>query len=109
MGDLAKFRTCPSRPFSNVGIDYAGPISIKEEKHHNSRSIKCDILIFACMTINAVHIEVVSELSTSAFIVALHLFVSRRGIPTHIYSDYGAKFIGANALLWLPTIRSSRL
>ncbi|XP_018366326.1 PREDICTED: uncharacterized protein LOC108763318 [Trachymyrmex cornetzi] len=48
------------------------------------------------MTIKAVHLEVVSDLSTDGFIAALRRFVARRGLPEHIYSDNGTNFVGAN-------------
>lgn len=99
MGDLPKSRICPSRPFSSVGIDYAGPLLIKEGKRRNARSIKCYLAIFICMAVKAVHIEVVSDLSTATFIAALHRFVSRRGIPSNIYSDCGTNFQGADVVL----------
>lgn len=34
------------------------------------------------------------DLSTQAFIAALSRFISRRGIPNHMYSDRGTNFIG---------------
>ena len=43
-----------------------------------------------------VHLEVISDLSTDAFIAALCWFVSRRGKPTHIWSDHGSNFVGAD-------------
>ncbi|XP_015189418.1 PREDICTED: uncharacterized protein LOC107073335 [Polistes dominula] len=48
------------------------------------------------MTIKAVHIELVSDLTTDAFLAAFRRFVSRRAVPTHIYSDNGTNFVGAN-------------
>ena len=48
------------------------------------------------MAIKAVHLEVVSDLTTDGFLAALRRFVARRGIPAHIYSDNGTNFIGAN-------------
>jgi len=51
------------------------------------------------MSIKAVHIEVVSDLSTPAFIAALYRFVSRRGVPVNIYSDCGTNFKGADTVL----------
>ncbi|XP_060855180.1 uncharacterized protein LOC132932844 [Metopolophium dirhodum] len=95
MGDLPSSRVCPSRPFSNVGVDYAGPLLIKEGKRRNARSTKCYVAIFICMAVKAVHIEVVSDLTTSAFLAALKRFIARRGIPLEIYSDCGTNFQGA--------------
>ncbi|XP_067214206.1 uncharacterized protein [Linepithema humile] len=48
------------------------------------------------MAVKAVHLEVVSELTSDGFLAALRRFISRRGIPTHVYSDNGTNFIGAN-------------
>ncbi|CAI6364646.1 unnamed protein product [Macrosiphum euphorbiae] len=95
MGDLPSPRVCPSRPFSNVGVDYAGPLLVKESKRRNARSTKCYVAIFICMAVKAVHIEVVSDLTTTAFLASLQRFVARRGIPSEIYSDCGTNFQGA--------------
>ncbi|KAJ8867071.1 hypothetical protein PR048_032933 [Dryococelus australis] len=48
------------------------------------------------MATNAVHLEVVSELTSQAFIAALKRFVSRRGRVSQIYSDNGSNFVRAN-------------
>lgn len=93
MGDLLPTRVCPSRPFSNVGVDYAGPLLIKESKRRNARSSKYYRPIFICMAVKAVHIEEVSDLTTAAFFVSLQRFIARRGIPSKIYSDYDTNLI----------------
>lgn len=48
------------------------------------------------MTIKAVHLEVVSDLTTEGFLAAMRRFMARRGAPTHIHSDNGTNFVGAN-------------
>ncbi|XP_018394987.1 PREDICTED: uncharacterized protein LOC108773620 [Cyphomyrmex costatus] len=48
------------------------------------------------MTTKAAHLEVVSELTTNAFLGALKRLISRRGKPTDIFSDNGTNFVGAN-------------
>lgn len=96
MADLPPSRVLPSRPFSRVGVDYAGPFLLKEGRRKQAKSVKGYVALFICMIVKAVHIEVVSDLSTEAFLAALHRFVSRRGLPTDIYSDCGTNFRGAN-------------
>ncbi|XP_008178496.1 uncharacterized protein LOC103307865 [Acyrthosiphon pisum] len=99
MGDLLSPRVCPSKPFSNFGVDYAGPLLVKESKRRNARSTKCYVAIFICMAVKAVHIEVVSDLTTPAFLASLQRFVARRGIPSEIYLDCGTNFQGAESEL----------
>ena len=51
--------------------------------------------VFVCFTAKAVHLKLVSELTTAAFIATLRRFIGRRGIPRTIWSDHGSYFIGA--------------
>ncbi|CAI6344950.1 unnamed protein product [Macrosiphum euphorbiae] len=99
MSDLPSSRVTPSRPFLHVGIDFAGPFMIAEGRRKNARSIKCYLSVFICMAVKAVHIEVVTDLSTEAFLAALQRFVARRGKPSDIYSDCGTNFKGADQQL----------
>ncbi|XP_015189653.1 PREDICTED: uncharacterized protein LOC107073478 [Polistes dominula] len=96
MGDLPSSRVQEATAFSHVGVDFFGPIYAKEKKHRNKGRVKIYGCIFICMTIKAVHIELVSDLTTDAFLAAFRRFVSRRAVPTHIYSDNGTNFVGAN-------------
>lgn len=101
MGNLPPLRTTPARPFLNVGIDYGGFFNIKIHKIRTLRLTKMYICVFVCMATKAVHIEVVTDLTTSAFISALTRFVSRRGICASISSDCATNFVGANNYLKL--------
>ncbi|XP_039310248.1 uncharacterized protein LOC105205076 [Solenopsis invicta] len=96
MGDLPKSRVSEAIPFANSGVDFCGPFYIKEKKYRNRNRIKVYVCVFICMAIKAVLLEVVSDLTTEGFLAALRRFISRRGIPTHIFSDNGTNFIGAN-------------
>lgn len=51
------------------------------------------------MSTKAIHLEVVSDLTSTAFIAALKRFVARRGLCTDIYSDCGTNFVGGNNIL----------
>jgi len=66
-----------------------------ENRLRKSREYKVYIAVFVCFVVKAVHLEVVSDLSTKAFLAALDRFVARRGVPTDIYSDCGTNFVGA--------------
>lgn len=95
MGDLPASRLVPGQIFDVVGVDYAGPLNIRNHKGRGSRTSKCYICLFVCFTTKAIHIELVSSLTTGAFVLTLRRFVARRGLPSHVYSDNGTCFIGA--------------
>nr|XP_012216490.1 PREDICTED: uncharacterized protein LOC105668617 [Linepithema humile] len=99
MGSLPAGRVTVSRPFSHCGVDYAGPLILRENKRRNARNHKAYIAVFVCFATKGVHIEPVSDLSSEAFIGALKRFVSRRGKPSCMYSDNGTNFVGAHRQL----------
>lgn len=86
----------PSRPFKNTGVDYCGPIYVRDAKRRNARKSKAWIAIFICLVTKAVHIELVSNLTSEGFLSALRRFISRRGKPSDIFSDNGTNFVGTN-------------
>ncbi|XP_050310594.1 uncharacterized protein LOC126746394 [Anthonomus grandis grandis] len=96
MGELPSNRVTPSRIFSSVFVDYAGPFEIKASKTKTNKIIKAYICIFVCSAVKAVHIEVISDLTSNGFLSVLKRFVSRRGICDNIYSDNATNFVGAN-------------
>uniref|UniRef100_A0A8D8TAY9 Integrase catalytic domain-containing protein n=1 Tax=Cacopsylla melanoneura TaxID=428564 RepID=A0A8D8TAY9_9HEMI len=99
MADLPVSRYTQGRPFLNVGVDYAGPFTYKTGPRRNSPLSKCYFAIFVCMSTKCIHLELVSDLSTAAFLACLDRFVGRRGLPTCIFSDNGTNFRGAASYL----------
>lgn len=78
--------------FEVCGVDLCGPLYLKKDR-------KCWIVLFTCAIYRAVHLELVSSLSTESFILAVRRFIARRGRPTTIHSDNAKNFIGTyNAL-----------
>lgn len=95
MSDLPSHRTRVSRPFTHTGVDFGGPFLIKQSKRRNAPTVPCYLSLFVCSATKAVHLELVSELSTVAFLAAFDRFISRRGLCKHVYSDCGSNFKGA--------------
>lgn len=89
MGDLPSGRLAAfTRPFSHAGIDYFGPISVSVGRRCEKR---WGVLI-TCLTIRAIHIEIVHSLSANSCILAVRNFMARRGVPIQFYSDRGTNF-----------------
>ncbi|XP_058464558.1 uncharacterized protein LOC131438498 [Malaya genurostris] len=95
VADIPSSRVSPTRPFSVCGVDYCGPVYIKSPIR-NRGPTKAYVSIFVCFSTRAVHIELVSDLSTPAFLAALRRFVARRGRMSVIHSDNGTAFKGAS-------------
>lgn len=95
MGDLPQNRVTQTRRFLNTGIDYCGQFCIKEKKLRNRAKVKVYACIFICFSTKAVHIELVSDLTTAAFIGSLRRFFARRGLAENLYSDNATNFVGA--------------
>ncbi|GFW89957.1 uncharacterized protein TNCV_3741431 [Trichonephila clavipes] len=111
MGDLPRDRIVPSRPFEKVGWDYAGPIITKPNLKRSRVTLKSYIAIFICFSTKATHLEVVSDLTTEAFLACLRRFIARRSKPSVIWSDNATNFKGARNILneWNEICKSNRI
>ncbi|XP_066157588.1 uncharacterized protein [Euwallacea fornicatus] len=96
MGDLPPSRLTGGSVFAFVGVDYMGPLNIRDKRGRGSRLSKCYVSVFICFATKALHLELVSDLSSESFLLAFRRFVARRGRPSHVYSDNGTNFVGAN-------------
>ncbi|XP_037303533.1 uncharacterized protein LOC119193845 [Manduca sexta] len=95
MGDLPAKRLEEGFPFKFCGVDYAGPVMILTRNGRGAKLIKGYICLFVCFCTRAIHLELVTSLSTDDYILALKRFISRRGKPAEIFSDNGKNFVGA--------------
>lgn len=92
MADLPQERLMPDLPpFTNVGMDYFGPIETKRARS----LVKRYGVIFTCMSSRAVHLEMAYSLDTDSCISAIRRFICRRGQVSHIRSDNGTNLVGA--------------
>ena len=75
MADLPENRVNPGEPpFSCDGVDYFGPFFVREKRSLSKRYG----VIFTCLAIRAIHLEVAPTLDTNSFILALRRFTSRQ-------------------------------
>ena len=86
---LPGFRVKEVPPFSSVGVDFAGPLYVKEK---SGQMGKAYIALFSCCVTRAVHLELVEDLSTGTFKRCLRRFIAKRGMPVLIVSDNAKTF-----------------
>ena len=96
MADLPEDRCTPCAPFSYVGVDTFGPWPVVYRRTRGgSSNQKRWAILFTCFVTRAIHIEVIEELTSGAFINALRRFCAVRGQVTQFRSDRGTNFVGA--------------
>ena len=81
--DLPDFRVNSTYCFQYTGLDYAGPLFVKDI----SNTSKVYILLLTCATSRAIHLELTPNMNVSAFLRAFRRFCSRRGTPEMIIND----------------------
>ena len=99
MGQLPAERVTAGAVFDKVGVDYAGPVYTKIGSTRKPTIVKSYVAVFVSLSVKAVHLEAVSDLTTEAFLACLRRFAARRGKPAVIWSDHGTNFVGAARLL----------
>ena len=93
MADLPADRITPGQPpFTFVGVDFFGPFMVKKGRSLAKRYG----VLYTCLVVRAIHIEVAHSLDTDSFINSLRRFISRRGVPEEIRSDNGTNLKGGN-------------
>ncbi|XP_037930897.1 uncharacterized protein LOC119665732 [Teleopsis dalmanni] len=95
MGNLPATRVQPRRPFLTTEVDFCGPFWI-HYRIRGKRPQKAYIAVYCCFTTKAVHLEVVSDLTTDAFIGSLKRFIARRGHCRNLFCGNATNFVGAN-------------
>ena len=92
-------RITPNAVFDHIGLNYAGPLYLKEGCTRKPIILKAHVCVFILMSVKTAHLKLVSDLTTDSFLACLRRFVARRGKPSSIWSDHGTNFVGANHLL----------
>jgi hypothetical protein len=62
-------------------------------KGRGAKSYKGYVAVFICLVTKAAYLEVVSDLTTDAFVAAYKRFTARRGNCVQLYSDNGRNFV----------------
>lgn len=93
MAELPPARLRLMKPaFYSTGIDCFGPFLVKRGRSNEKRWG----IIFKCMTTRCVHLDLLSNMDTDSFLMALRRMVARRGTPFEILADQGTNFRGGD-------------
>ena len=95
LGQLPPSRVEPTHVLLHTGMDYAGPFLIRQGHTRRPVHIEAHLAVFICFVTKAIHLELVSDQTTEAFLAALDRCIDRRGLPLHLYSDNGPNYTGA--------------
>ena len=93
-------------PFTFIGVDYLGPIFVKDD-------LKCNknwICLFTSLNARAIHLEVIDDMSTENFLLCLRRYFARRGTPSLIISDNAPNFRLGNSVInriWKHIVRDN--
>ena len=88
---LPKSRTRLTPPFTITGVDFTGALYVRTE----GQEAKVYICLFTCANSQAIHLEVVNDLSLESFLLAFRRFVSRRSLPVTMISDNTSTYLSA--------------
>ena len=70
---LAKIKVNKSPAFTNTGLDYFGPLYVK----NGTVCSKAWVRIFICIAVRAIHLELVEDMTAAQFLPCLRRFVAR--------------------------------
>ena len=95
--------TVPCPPFTNVGIDLAGPFQVKREKAgmvtRNTGLIKVEAVIYVCLNTKGAKVLLDRGYSTEDFLLNFDEFVANQGQPQTVHCDRESNLLaGAKAV-----------
>ncbi|XP_074657298.1 uncharacterized protein LOC141910505 [Tubulanus polymorphus] len=90
---LQSSRLKEAPPFTVCGLDFTGALHLRSKSGEESLAYIC---LFTCANTRAIHLEVVTDMTTSTFLHALRRMAARRSLPQKIISDNQSTFIASN-------------
>ena len=84
-----------TQPFRHTGVDFTGHLYVKL----GDNVTKFYVLVFTCLNIRAVHLELIPSMTVRDFLFAFIRFCNLYTIPLSVYSDNAQSFLGAMGIL----------
>ena len=91
--DLPGYRVASDFAFTNIGVDYAGPLFVKNIYSETDEMHKAYICLFTCASTRNVHLELTPSMNTESLIRCLKRFTARRGVSKMVISDNFKTFL----------------
>lgn len=76
MGQLPIEKMTPGMVIERVSVNYARPVLLKLGRIHKPVLVKAYIGVFVSIIVKAVHLELISDLTSAAFIACLRHFTA---------------------------------
>ena len=92
--DLPDFRLSNDFAFTRIGVDYAGPLYVKDIYAESKDMYKAYIALYTCASSRATHLDLVPDNTISSFVKSFKRFIGRRRMPSVVVSDNGKTFKG---------------
>lgn len=92
MAPLPVERVMIAAPFSNIELDFTGPLHLKVKGNSKSTTRKAYVCIFICEDTRAVHLELLNSMTMENFLQAFRRMANRRGMAQVIHSDNQTTF-----------------
>jgi hypothetical protein len=94
--NITKSRVNFVHPFSETGVDHFGPVYLKDTE---GKPYKMYVIIFSCMQIRCIHLELVPTMSTADFLLAFKRFCNMYSSPNCVYSDNARSLVQGGEIL----------
>ena len=88
---LVKCRVQETQPFEVTGVDFTGTLYVRDI----GKEGKVYVCLFTCAVTRAVHLEIVTDLTTKNFLQALRRFSSNKSLPRVMLSDNASTYLAA--------------
>lgn len=82
-------------PYQFTGMDFTGHVFVKL----GNGTVKMYILVFTCLNIRSVHLELVPSMTMTHFLQAFIRFCNLYGLPQTVFSDNASTFISSLKLI----------
>lgn len=94
--DLPKERVRFVQPFQDTAIDYTGHVYVKDE---DGQMKKMYIVVYTCLAMRAIHLDVVPDLTVKSFLQSFSRFCSVYRVPLSLYTDNASYFVAAQKVM----------